>query len=269
MNTATSFNAMRSSLKIQYNVIKALVLREIITRWGRKNIGFAWLFLEPMLIIGFFAAIFGLRGRFESVVYHVYGIPVLAFILIGYAPFMLWRNTVKSCTGAMTANKALLHHRNLRALDFYASRMLLDIVSVTTSFSLLLVFLVATKLAHAPVEATVFVAAWCLLIWFAIGFGLTFGPLLAKYKLLNTIWRAISLLLVVASGVFFFAAWLPPALRNILLYVPMLHLSEMIKHGYFGEIIKTYESVTYIMAWNMVLSFTGLYIAYGYGKKIK
>lgn len=260
---------MRSSLKIQYNVIKALVLRDIIRRWGRGNIGFAWIFLEPMLIILPFVLIFSVRGKFEGGIYHLYGISLFAFILVGYSPFMLWRSTIKSCTGAITGNKPFLHHRNLRALDFYASRILLDVFGVTSSFVLLLAFLVATKLMHLPVEATVFVAAWCLLIWFAIGLGLTFGPLLAKYKLLNTIWRVISLFLLLASGVFFFAAWLPPATRSFLLYLPMLHLSEMIKHGYFGEIIKTYESVPYILAWNTVLSFTGLYIAYGFGKKIK
>ncbi len=260
---------MSVTLKIQYNVIKALVLRETITRWGRKNIGFAWLFLEPMMVIAMFALIFGLRGRFESVVYHVYGIPVLAFILVGYSPFMLWRNAVMSCAGAITANKALMHHRNLRPLDFYISRLVLDVVSVTTSFALLLLGLVVAKLAHAPTDLSILVAGWCLLVWFAIGFGLTIGPLLAKFKVLKIIWRAISLLLVVSSGVFFFAAWLPPALRNILLYVPMLHLSEMMKHGYFGEIIQTYENVHYILVWNIFLSFTGVYLADGFGKKLK
>nr|WP_237398521.1 MULTISPECIES: hypothetical protein [unclassified Gilliamella] len=43
--TKTSF--MRS-LKIQIRVLNALILREIITRYGRSNIGFLWLFVEPM-----------------------------------------------------------------------------------------------------------------------------------------------------------------------------------------------------------------------------
>lgn len=244
-------------------------MREIITRWGRQNIGFAWLVLEPMLIIGIFALIFGLRGRFEGVVYHAYGIPVLAFILVGYSPFMLWRNTVNSCSAAITANKGLIHHRNLKTLDFYVTRLILDIVSLTTTFVILLLLLIVSKLAHVPMELSILVAAWLLLMWFAIGFGMTVGPLLAKYKMLQVIWRGISLLLVVTSGVFFFAAWLPPPLRDILLYVPMLHLSEMIKHGYFGEIMKTYESVNYILTWNIVLSFTGVFIAYGFGKNFK
>ena len=38
------------SLLIQKRVIGALLMREIITRYGRNNIGFLWLFVEPLLL---------------------------------------------------------------------------------------------------------------------------------------------------------------------------------------------------------------------------
>lgn len=34
---------------IQKRVIGALLMREIITRYGRNNISFLWLFVEPLL----------------------------------------------------------------------------------------------------------------------------------------------------------------------------------------------------------------------------
>ena len=40
----------RQSLAIQKRVIGALLIREIITRYGRNNIGFLWLFVEPLLL---------------------------------------------------------------------------------------------------------------------------------------------------------------------------------------------------------------------------
>ena len=36
------FHSLRQSLGIQKNVIGALIMREIITRYGRNNIGFLW-----------------------------------------------------------------------------------------------------------------------------------------------------------------------------------------------------------------------------------
>ena len=40
---------LRSSLAVQWRVTHALLIRELITRYGRNNVGFLWLFLEPML----------------------------------------------------------------------------------------------------------------------------------------------------------------------------------------------------------------------------
>ena len=41
--------AFFSSLAVQRRVIFALLMREVLTRFGRHNIGFLWLFVEPMI----------------------------------------------------------------------------------------------------------------------------------------------------------------------------------------------------------------------------
>ena len=56
---ATSF---RGSLRIQQRVIWALLMREIITRYGRHNIGFMWMFVEPMLFTLGIAALWSFSG---------------------------------------------------------------------------------------------------------------------------------------------------------------------------------------------------------------
>src|SRR3546814_5552704 len=38
-----------AGFKIQRNVVAALFMREVLTRFGRHNIGFLWMFVEPML----------------------------------------------------------------------------------------------------------------------------------------------------------------------------------------------------------------------------
>ncbi len=52
--------------------------------------------------------------------------------------------------------------------------------------------------------------------------------------------------------------WLPEMAREFVLYIPMVHLTEMMRHGYYGNIIPTYESVSYVVLWNTILSFVGL-----------
>jgi ABC-type polysaccharide/polyol phosphate export permease len=37
-------------VKVQARVLRALMIRELMMRYGRGNIGFLWLVLEPMLL---------------------------------------------------------------------------------------------------------------------------------------------------------------------------------------------------------------------------
>ena len=76
-------------------------MRELLTRYGRNNIGFLWLFLEPMLftlaITIFWAATRSIHGS---------AIPITAFALTGYSSVLLWRNMVGRCINAIETNKA-------------------------------------------------------------------------------------------------------------------------------------------------------------------
>jgi len=51
---SSSSEAQRASLldsfRIQLRVIGALLMRDVLTRFGRHNIGFMWMFVEPMIL---------------------------------------------------------------------------------------------------------------------------------------------------------------------------------------------------------------------------
>ena len=101
-----------SAWQINRRVIGALLLRELITRYGRNNIGFLWLFVEPML---FTLAITAFWAATRSV--HGSDIPIVAFALTGYSSMMMWRNLPNRCIGALKSNKPLLYHRRVRIID--------------------------------------------------------------------------------------------------------------------------------------------------------
>ncbi|MGY4866424.1 capsule polysaccharide export ABC transporter permease, partial [Pasteurella multocida] len=58
---------LKQSLIIQGRVIAALLMREIITRYGRRNLGFLWLFVEPFLMTGIILLLWGsFRGNHNA-----------------------------------------------------------------------------------------------------------------------------------------------------------------------------------------------------------
>jgi len=256
------------SLQIQYQVIKGLVLREVITRWGRRNIGFLWLFAEPLIAIGAIVIIWALRFGQDTLRYTQFNISLVGFILIGYSSMMLWRNSVTLLSNAIRSNTSLLHHRNLRPLDFYISRFITEVVGVSGAFFLILSIFIFIGIVPPPYSISIMIAAWLFFIWFSLGLGLTFGPLLAQFEILTVVWRGISVGLFLISGVLFYVDWLPTEYRKVALLIPMIHGSEMMKHGYFGSLIKTYEDPSYLSIWCLTLTFSGFMIARLFGKTV-
>ena len=46
-------------------------------------------------------------------------------------------------------------------------------------------------------------------------------------------------------------------LRELVVWVPMIHGTEMLRHGYYGNLVQTFESPLYLITWNLVLSLLG------------
>src|SRR5512139_966706 len=114
-------DTLSNSWRIQRRVLGALLMREILTRYGRHNIGFLWLFVEPML---FTLGVTAMWTALKTV--HGSDLPIVAFSITGYSSVLLWRNMSGRCIGALTPNLSLLYHRNVRPMDIYAARLLLE-----------------------------------------------------------------------------------------------------------------------------------------------
>ena len=94
----------RSAFSIQRDVIFAIFLREMNARFKNYTFGNIWILLEPIVMIGVFMTLFGLRGAGAF----GYSEPAV-FILAGYLPFrMLWQATMKRNMGALGGAMGIL-----------------------------------------------------------------------------------------------------------------------------------------------------------------
>jgi capsular polysaccharide transport system permease protein len=46
---ASGLRLLWRDFTVQRQVVGAIMMRELMTRWGRRNLGFAWLFCEPLV----------------------------------------------------------------------------------------------------------------------------------------------------------------------------------------------------------------------------
>ena len=250
--TAAAFWLHRS-WQIQRRVIWALVLREMLTRYGRHNIGFLWLFVEPML---FTLGVTALWTALRTV--HGSDLPIVAFAITGYSSVLLWRNMTGRCIDALTPNLSLLYHRNVRPIDIYAARLLLEWAGATISFVFLVILFGFIGWLQMPEDVLQVIAAWVLLSWFGGGLAVFLGSLSEQSETIEKLWHPASYLLFPLSGAAFLVDALPKPAQDAVLWLPMVHGTEYLREGYFGSQMTAHYDLIYMAICNLGLTIIGL-----------
>ena len=254
--------SLRRSLSIQARVVWALVLREILTRYGRHNIGFSWLFVEPMMFTAGVTILW-------SFLHATFALPVIAFTVTGYSTILLWRNGVNRCALAIEPNRNLLFHRNVKVIDFFFSRLVLEISGATVSFVVIAGTLMFMGLMAPPADILLMLCGWSMLAWFCLGLGLMVGAMSEYSEAIDRLWHTCTYLMLPFSGLFYMVEWLPTYLHEWAMWVPMINASEMIRGGYFGELVTPHYDIGNFALVNLVLTFLGLIMVRGAAKRVE
>lgn len=244
------------SWALQRRVIFALLMREVLTRYGRHNIGFLWLFVEPMTFTIGVTLLWVMSG-----LNHGSTLPISVFALTGYSCVLLWRNMPSRAVGAISPNLALMYHRNVRIMDIFAARLLLEAMGASMSFFILsLVFIYGFEWIAPPEDVLKVILGWLALAWFGMALATFVGALGEKSELVDKFWHPISYLMFPLSGAAFLVQSVPPGMRNFVMWVPMLHCTEYIRDGYFGSQFHAVYDMQYVLLCNMVLTVAALVV---------
>lgn len=255
---------LRRSFAIQARVIGALLMREIITRFGRHNIGFLWLFLEPMLFTLGITTLWTLLK-----LTHGSSLSITAFAVTGYSSILLWRNCSNRVVKSLEPNLSLLYHRNVRVFDVFAARLILEIAGASTSFILLTIMFSAIGWMNLPEDLFTVTVGWILLVWFSIALSLIVGAASERSEIVERVWHILTYLMFPLSGAGFMVDWFPKAAQELVYWVPMVHGTEMIRHGFFGAAVHTYEDPAYLVLLNTAMSLVGLALLRETGRRVE
>jgi len=245
--------SLLESFRMQCRVIGALLMREVLTRFGRHNIGFMWFFVEPMIFTLGVTVLWNIMGAHKG-----HDITITSFVLTGYSTILLWRNMPGRCVLALPPNYSLMFHRQVKPIDVYIARLILEGLGATTSFVVLCIVFHAMGLVPLPQDYLKMWAGWFLLAWYAVSLSLLIGALSEQSEVVEKIWHPLMYLLIPLSGSLFMVESLPPSFRDIVLFNPTVNCAEMFRAGYFGPGHEWYYSVGYVVVFNMVLMLLGL-----------
>lgn len=249
----TRFIDLLEAWAVQRRVIGALLMREILTRYGRHNIGFLWLFVEPMTFTLGVTALWTLTKAT-----HGSNLPIVAFAVTGYSSVLLWRNMPGRCIGAIEPNLSLMYHRQVKVIDILLSRLLLEAGGATASFTVLVGFFYSIGWIKPPEDVLAVIGGWLMLTWFGMALALLLSTLAEENEMVDKLWHPGSYLLFPLSGAAFIVDVLPQGGRDVILYLPMVHGVEYLREGYFGSAFHAHYDMSYMALCNVALTLLGL-----------
>jgi capsular polysaccharide transport system permease protein len=242
------------ALRIQCRVISALMVRETYAKFGRENLGFAWLFAEPLV---FALPVLGMWSLIRAHTEH--GIPMLAIAWTGYLPILLFRHTCGRVIMFARHGSGLLYHRQVTIADLFVAIVLLEVLSNIAAVLFSGIVLYILGVIDFPVNLPLFFLGYFYMIWWCVAAALVIGPLSERSEVVEKIWSPISYMYLPVSGFFYLACWLPDRVREwVLAIVPPIHGYEMIRAGLLGPVFHAYYDVPRVTVILTVLTAIGL-----------
>ena len=223
------------------DVIFALLLREIKTRFGAFRLGVFWALAEPMAHVLLFTIIFGARAR-EG----FGGVETPIFIFTGIMPFLLFQNLFGKCKAACSANRGLFHYRYVKPINTFIARTLLEVgIFIFTSVCLLSLFYwYGYQIQIHDVLTCVLVIFLLVVMSTSLGicaaFFIEFVPESDKFLSI-----AMKPLLFI-SGIFYTLEMIPTQYHGYLLWNPILHAIELFRGAFIESFESTHVSLFYL-----------------------
>jgi capsular polysaccharide transport system permease protein len=250
-----SARMLARGLSVQCRVVSALLQLRFLARWGRRNLGFAWLFAEPLVFALPVIVIWTMvRAPYE------HGLPMTAFVWSGYLPILIFRHVTGGAIYSFRDSTSLFYHRQVNPLDVFLGNQGLEAVGNLSSavFSFLVFY--AIGLLDGPVNYQLMLLGFVYTTWWSLAVALIVSAAGVRSEVVEHIWQPVSYLYMFFSGFMFMAAWLPHSLRQIALTIdPPLICYEIIRAGMFGNKVQTYYDIPYLTYILLVLTFIGLF----------
>lgn len=223
------------------------------TRYGRMPGGYAWVLLEPLGMIIILSFAFSLLAKSPSL-----GTSFLLFKASGFLILQLFTTLGNHVGHAMQFSKPLLFYPRVTWLDAIIARfflnLLISLVVMTIILSGIMIYDdIRTLLDWGKIGIAVSLTALL-----GLGLGCLNCFLFTRFPVWQTIWNILTRPLFLVSGVIIVYEDMPEIARQILWFNPVLHLTGIMRDGFYSIYSPNYVSYAYVGFWILVPMVLGL-----------
>jgi capsular polysaccharide transport system permease protein len=223
-------------------VIAALVLRGMGTRNSRSAGGYLWAILEPLGTTLLLALAFGLMLRTPPL-----GTSFILFYATGVLPFRHYAATASKVAGAINANRGLLAYPVVNPLDAVFAQAALAFMTDILVAVIVFAGIAAFTEADISLDLAPATAAFVLAALMGLGVGTLNCVLFGFFPTWKNVWSVLSRPLFLASGILYLFQSVPTPLQGVLWWNPLIHVTGLMRAGFYGSYDPAYVSVPYVL----------------------
>ncbi len=240
----------------QKNVMAAVILRDMRTRFFNHGLGFIVVPLWPLTHM----AILILMHTFAGHGTVPFGESTAVFYATGLLPTLTFMYVSRFMGYSLLMNKPMLAFPEIRVIDVMMGRAVLEIIGAC--ITLFLIILALIFFGENPIPFNIEQAVFCYLatILLAVGFGTLVGVISMFVPMLATAYALVIIIIYISSGVVFVASALPEQIGYALSFNPVLVCVEWMRASFYETYSDRLVDRGYVIAWGMGTLLLGLAI---------
>ena len=237
----------------QQAVLRALVMRELQSRFGRDNIGYLWVIAEPLMLASVITMLhLVIQG------YVLMGMGPYPFTLLGYCIFIIFRNTFNRSEGLLNQSTNLFYHAQVSAFDVILAKSIVEALACSSALVILMTVGIMVGLADLPARPAYLIAAIFAMTTVTFGMSLLCAAGTYKSHVLGHFIHPFSYFMMPLSGAFVTMSFLPPWARSIMAWNPLMNIFEIARYGQFEVASDQYLDPPFLIAFCAVVVLLGM-----------
>lgn len=241
-------------------VLHALMLRDMRTRFGGSQWGYAVTVLWPVAHIFLLVAIMTFRKLPTPL-----GGSIVLFVATGAVPFLQFQYISRYVMQSLLANRPLTYYPQVKLFDLLLSRILVEICGGFMGLLAVLTILVALDADVVPPDPFGAMSAYLVALLLGISFGAVNVAVVSVFSGWIMGYMLFSIVLYIISGVYFLPSMLPDEIYLHLKYIPTVQLIEWMRSAYYPEaglqVDKLYCLMTALTMLTIGLGFQRFWVA--------
>ncbi|KSV62478.1 hypothetical protein N185_08690 [Sinorhizobium sp. GW3] len=235
---------VKTALKRQLNVMHAVVLRDIRSRYFNHGLGFLIVPLFPVAHVALLLAIYRVTGR-EA----IFGDDMALFFATGLFPALTFTYISRFMSVSLVANKNMMSFPAVHLLDIVLARSFLEFIGIM--ISMLVIYAILLSVGSDPIPRSPATALLALLstMVLSIGVGIVVSAISAMLPMFPMAYALFMVVVYLSSGAPIYLHIFPEEVIYYCSFNPVFHAVEWMRTAYYLGYPATELDKTYLLMW--------------------